>query len=181
MADGARKRKEIASTPIRNPSNPKSFRSDLNKAINKQLGMNDNEADDDMMNVEDIVKQAISSIMPTSTSSSSAGMHNSATQKPSKVKRSGNNSIEETVACVLKQLVPVLITSISAAVESATKKVLLQTKSTSQKIQRLALIGKYNTDQLEQYSRRETIRISGIESNVGDNEDDLAESVYPNC
>ena len=44
----------------------------------------------------------------------------------------------------------------------------------TKKLQRVALLNKYSLDQLEQYSRRETIRVTGISQEIGDDQEALA-------
>ena len=47
----------------------------------------------------------------------------------------------------------------------------------SNKLQKLALLNKYEADRLEQYSRRESIRISGIPDSVNDDTNSLSHFV----
>ena len=47
----------------------------------------------------------------------------------------------------------------------------------SNKLQQLALLNKYEADRLEQYSRRESIRVSGIPDSVNDDTNSLSHFV----
>ena len=181
MADQDNKRSQISSTPTR--PDAKRLRSDLQQSINDMQGMESMDSDGDD-NVETTVKATLDRYFPGMLDA--PAQNSAASIKPST--RGGNNkpqSVEDIVNNTIRKLLPAMVACVTAAVKesskSAAEEVLTHAKEAEKemkvKIEQIGLLNKYETDRLEQYSRRETIRINGVPSDVGDEEEKLTEYV----
>ena len=189
MADGDRKR-ELMSTPAKDAN--KRPRPDLNESVIAAQGMDSLNDDDgclpldvaDLQNdLEDVIKSAVTKACPEMQNSADRPRRNASGSTKANGKQSTVNN-EDIVPNLVKELVPLLISTISAAVAASTRKTVevLQKEIKSDdtkllKMQSLVLTNKYECDRLEQYTRRESIRISGIPDEVGNNDDQLVKAV----
>ena len=180
--DESRKRGDLASTPVKDTVT-KRLRHDLNSSIIEMQGMSNETVNvDKPESIEDIVKSSVSKIIQQQQQAQgSTSKPKSPNQPGSGVKSASVPDIDELVSSVLKQLIPVVVSAIASAVEASTKAAIASVKSLEvqriDKMQQLALFAKYDNDKQEQYSRRETIRISGISTDVGDDEGEIIKEV----
>lgn len=100
-------------------------------------------------------------------------------QKTSTSKASCDD-VGEIVSSILGQLIPVLVKTIAAAVDAAVSANMTKITEESgknieleQKMLKHAILSRYELDRLEQYSRRESIRVNGIDEAPGPDGEDL--------
>ena len=178
MSGSRNKRTELSSPPAKQATSKK-FRPDLNESIIALQGM---DLDIESQSLEDTVKDAISSSLPSMVEAPNSAVQ---TRNNKSAASSSSTDIDDIVARALKQLIPVIVSAVtsavSAAVKATTKSALAEVLETSntkvEQMQQMSLMMKYDIDKLEQYSRRESIRISGIGAQVGEKEEDIIEAV----
>ena len=84
-----------------------------------------------------------------------------------------NKTAKDVIENILPEITKVISVAVSTAVTSAMSAVM---KSFDEKIkvtgqgQRIALLNRYECDKLEQYQRRDNLRISGLEGEEGESE-----------
>lgn len=173
-----RKRNEISSTPAKSTAT-KRYRPDLNADIVAAQGMD--LLKDNPTSLEDIVKETITKILPDAFGK--PNVNTNVVNDTGRGKKGATKNVDcaDIVSNVLKQLVPVIVAAVCAAVKdsvvAAITELKIAEKDSNAKIQQLALLAKYDHDKLEQYSRRETLRISGIDEKAGEREEDLVKEV----
>ena len=115
--------------------------------------------------IDDVVKAALANLKTSQEVKISDG----------RGKRSGRGGntlniaiIGEIVAAVVKSVCPLII----EAVDTAAKNIVnLNVGVKAKEVDRQSLLHRYETDRLEQYTRRDNVRIFGLEE--GDNENDI--------
>ena len=126
------------------------------------------ESDSEEESVASIIKQSVAQLSNSTAKEQRKGKH-----------QQSGGEVDDIVSRVLSSLIPIIISAVTKAVESSTKAAISAARKEascqSDKIQQLALLAKYDNDTLEQYSRRENIRVSGISG--GDSEEELIDEI----
>ncbi|KAK4320927.1 hypothetical protein Pmani_008244 [Petrolisthes manimaculis] len=86
--------------------------------------------------------------------------------------RSVSKTVKDVAAVILPGLANIIAVAVSTAVSSVIKEFNDRLESKTAEMQRISLLNTFENDKLEQYSRRENLRISGLEE-----EDDETEEV----
>ena len=166
MADeNSTQKRDISSTPAKSSDN-KRPRFDLNSSLQNITGMDiddKSEVGTADIDIDAIVDKALGKY---------ATMSNSA------AKHAGTKQRGVTTTMNTEELFAKLLSGVATAIKETTKAVITMVKETEEKkykkqidvmenrMQQLALLAKYDNDKMEQYSRRESVRISGISETV---------------
>ena len=86
--------------------------------------------------------------------------------------KAASKTVRDVAALILPSLANIITVAVSTAMISAIKDFTDKMERKAAEMQRYCLLNKYENDRLEQYSRRDNLRISGIEE-----EDDESEEV----
>lgn len=76
--------------------------------------------------------------------------------------KSVTKTVKDVIAAIMPGLASIISVAVSTAVSKAVKELDERMASKLAEVQRQCLLNKYDNDKLEQYSRRENVRISGI-------------------
>ena len=153
----------------------------IQKPIIEIQGMDETESSDpgpgssDGISIQDIIKNTLAEHLCFDSEATS--------QPPKQPRGKGKGGrgesqaqldVAELTNHIIMKVLPVIVDTVATAVDKAVTAVVqrltesLDTKGTQSKMQRQALMAKYDTDRLEQYTRRETIRISGLPEEEGE-------------
>ncbi|KAK7457979.1 hypothetical protein BaRGS_00039151, partial [Batillaria attramentaria] len=151
--------------------------SDMDRLIQDEVGMDSSfETSGDSrgdfgVNVEAIqldILSRVNSAIAVSSSGSSSG-------------NGGDTSVQAEQSTFVQQVVPAIVASVAMAVGEVLKSLLKQTRSANdgvsdvtRKLQQNVFLMRYENDRMEQYSRRETIRIVGVKE---EEEEDVEKKV----
>ena len=91
--------------------------------------------------------------------------------------KSVSKTVKDAVATILPSIANIISVAVSTAVSSALKRLDESMTSKLAKVQRQCLPNKYENDKMEQYSRRENLRIFGINEEANETEDVLEAKV----
>ncbi|KAG0729576.1 hypothetical protein GWK47_030024 [Chionoecetes opilio] len=78
---------------------------------------------------------------------------------------SSNKTAKDVAAVIMPSLANIISVAVSTAVTTAIKDFTDKMENKANEMQRYCLLNKYEYDKLEQYSRRDNLRISGLEEN----------------
>lgn len=91
--------------------------------------------------------------------------------------KSGTKAARDAAALILPSLANIVSVVVSTAVTTAMKIFVDKMESKVAEMQRYCLLNKFENDKLEQYSRRDNLRISGLEEDAGETEEVLEAKV----
>lgn len=77
---------------------------------------------------------------------------------------------KEVATVLLPDIANIITVAVTTAVASAVREITREVMQSNKKIQRSCLVNKYDTDKLEQYMRRDNVRISGIQEDEDEEE-----------
>lgn len=89
----------------------------------------------------------------------------------------GTKTVKDVAAAILPGIANIISVAVSTAVSTAIKDFTEKLVSTSAETQRINLLHRYDNDRLEQYTRRDNLRIFGIEEDPDEDEDILQAKV----
>ena len=140
----------------------------LSFALNKS---SNNEEDDDNP-VENGITSKVDEVVKTALANLKLGPEVKISEGGGKRNCRGGHVIDaaiigEIVAAVVKSICPLIIEAVDTAAKNIVK---LNDGVKAEEVDRQSLLHRYETDRLEQYTRRDNIRIFGLEE--GDNEGD---------
>ena len=91
--------------------------------------------------------------------------------------KSGTKAARDAAALILPSLANIITVAVSTAMTTAMKVFVDKMESKVADMQRYCLLNKFENDKLEQYSRRDNLRISGIEEDADETEEVLEAKV----
>lgn len=91
--------------------------------------------------------------------------------------KSGTKAARDAAALILPSLANIITVAVSTAVTTAMNVFVEKMESKVAEMQRYCLLNKFENDKLEQYSRRDNLRISGLEEDVDETEEVLEAKV----
>lgn len=96
-------------------------------------------------------------------------------QSPESIK--GTKAVKDAATAILPSIANIISVAVSTAVSAVIKDFTDKIMSTAAETQRINLLQRYDCDRLEQYTRRDNLRIFGIEEDPDEDEDVLQAKV----
>jgi hypothetical protein len=171
-----RARQLFSNTPTK--QNKKSRYNDEHEELS---GMESDHSDFDAEIADSLTSEVLSQLKMGRKNQEKKNPDHESSQSSSQMAGHTSADLAEISAQVIQHILPAIVKAVTSAVRESIRAM----NSESQKLntstfQRQTLLLRYDNDRMEQYSRRETIRILGVSESVQENED-VVEKVVQIC
>ena len=146
----------------------------------------------DEVNADDVFEKATAEAVQTAIAETTSTVKKGVSSvKPVQTRSTGSNgkmdasTIGEIIRQVVAAIQPMIASVVTAAVSASTKQIVAEVKATADsqttevrnslgKVKQQVQLQRFDLDRLEQYSRRESVRIYGIPESEGRTQTDLS-------